>query len=123
MKTNELTKIIIGKAITVHKELGPGLLESIYHKCLFHELQESGLYIESEKEISVYYKNKEIGIGFRADIIVENKVILELKTVDEIHPIHVAQVITYLKLTNIKVGMILNFNSLKMIDGIKRLIY
>lgn len=122
-QTNQITKEIIGKSIEVHKTLGPGLLESVYQKCLCYELKESGFYIEPEKEIPAYYQNKNIGIGFRADIIVENKVILELKTVEEIHPIHVAQVITYLKLSNIRVGIILNFNSLKMIDGIRRVIY
>ncbi len=122
MFTNQITNIIIEKAINVHKLLGPGLLESVYQKCLFYELTEAGLLVEKEKCISVIYKNKDMGLGFRSDIIIEKKVIIELKTVEEIHPIHIAQIITYLKLSKIKVGLILNFNSIKMTNGIKSVV-
>ncbi|WP_375561662.1 GxxExxY protein [Bernardetia sp. OM2101] len=120
-KINEITKKIIGCAIEVHKNLGVGLLESVYEECLFHELIAlAKLKVERQKEIPVLYKGLKMNCAFRADLIVENKVVLELKSVTEIHPIHKAQINTYTKLTNCKVGLIINFNSILLTKGIYR---
>jgi GxxExxY protein len=122
MKTNEITDIIIQCAIKVHKVLGPGLLESVYHECLYYELMKTGLIVEKEKGIPIIYDEIKLGCGFRADIIVENRVIIELKSVEAIHSIFVAQILTYLKLTNYHVGILINFNVLKLTDGLKRVV-
>ena len=120
-ENNSLTDAIIGAAITVHRELGPGLLESVYEKCLALELTKSGLQIASQKEIPLAYKGLALDSGFRADLIIENKVLVELKSVDQILPVHTAQVLTYLKLSNLRTGLLINFNVQLLKDGIKRL--
>ena len=110
----------LGSAIMVHTELGPGLLESVYEHALIIELKERGIAAEQQKAIPVTYRGKNIGIGFRADIIVEDKLVLELKSVDKFCDIHTAQLMTYLKLLNVKRGFLLNFNSVKLKQGIKK---
>jgi GxxExxY protein len=119
---NELSYAIIGAAFTVHRELGPGLLESTYEVCLLFELQNLGFYLESQKILPVNYKNIQLDAGYRIDILVENQIILELKSVDAIAPIHKAQILTYLKLSNIKLGLLLNFNVKDMKQGINRFV-
>ena len=95
MLFEDITKVIIGCAIDVHKELGPGLLESAYEECLYYELQKAGLIVEKQKAIPVVYKEIKLDCGYRADLIVEDKIVIELKTVDEFNPVHEAQILTY----------------------------
>ena len=118
---NELTKKIIGCAIEVHRQLGPGLLESIYEKALCIELSLIGLKFENQKSIIVQYKNKRIG-EFKIDILVENSIVLELKSVERFDPVFEAQLLSYMKLGNYKLGLLINFNSHLLKDGIKRII-
>jgi GxxExxY protein len=120
-QNNSLTDAIIGAAITVHRELGPGLLESVYEKCLAFELADRGLSVTTQKEIPVSYKNLTFDCGFRTDLIVENKVLIELKSIDQLLPVHTAQVLTYLKLSNLRTGLLINFNVPLLKSGIKRL--
>ncbi|WP_192347589.1 GxxExxY protein [Algoriphagus sp. Y33] len=120
MTENEISSKIIGAAIEVHKQLGPGLLESSYEKCLAFELTQQGLEIKTQVAVPVQYKGIKLEVGYRLDILVEEKVIIEVKTVSELAAIHKAQLLTYLKLTGIKLGLLVNFNSLKLIDGVKR---
>ncbi len=120
-ENNSLTDTIIGAAITVHRELGPGLLESVYEKCLAFELADRGLSATTQQEIPVSYKNLTFDCGFRADLIVENKVLVELKSIDQLLPVHTAQVLTYLKLSNLRTGLLINFNVPLLKSGIKRL--
>jgi GxxExxY protein len=122
MLFEDITKVIIGCAIDVHKELGPGLLESAYEECLYYELQKAGLIVEKQKAIPVVYKEIKLDCGYRADLIVENKIVIELKTVDEFNPVHEAQILTYLKFADKKLGLLINFNVLRLKDGIKRYI-
>ena len=118
--TGEPTKLIIGAAIQVHKTLGPGLLERIYQDALIYELKKLGLKYESEKTLGVFYKDTELPSKFRLDLIVEDSVIVELKNCEELKPIHEAQLMTYLKITDKKVGLLLNFHAMLMKEGIKR---
>ena len=117
----QLVKIIIGCAIEVHRNLGPGLLESVYRECLLIELRAAGLHVLRERRIALEYKGEKLTTNLKLDLLVENCVILELKSVDELHPIHQAQVITYLKLTGYPVGLLLNFNVTSMRRGMHRL--
>jgi GxxExxY protein len=118
---NELSSKIIGAAIEVHKALGPGLLESAYEECLTHELSLRGLVFERQKPVPIEYKGINLDCGYRLDVVVENRIILELKACNQIEPIHEAQLLTYLKLTGIQLGLLLNFNVPVMRDGIVRL--
>jgi GxxExxY protein len=120
-ENNSLTDAIIGAAIAVHRELGPGLLESVYEKCLALELTKSGFQVCSQKEVPLTYKGLALESGFRADLIVENKVLIELKSIDQLLPVHTAQVLTYLKLTNLRTALLINFNVQLLKNGIKRL--
>ncbi len=122
MLENELSKLIIGAAIEVHRNLGPGLLESAYEQCLAFELAERNVRFERQKAIPVVYKGNSLDCGFRCDFLVDNCVIVELKAVDNLMPIHDAQVLTYLKLTGCKLGLLLNFNSTRMSNGVRRLV-
>jgi GxxExxY protein len=123
MEINEITKNIIGAAIEVHRTLGPGLLESTYEACLFYELEQMGLYVERQVELPINYKNVSLETGYRIDLIVENEVIVELKSVKELLPVHTAQIITYMKISNKSKGLLMNFNEAKLIDGVKRISY
>jgi GxxExxY protein len=120
-ENNSLTDVIIGAAISVHRELGPGLLESVYEKCLAFELADRGFSAITQQEIPVRYKNLTFDCGFRADLIVKNKVLVELKSIEQVLPIHTAQVLTYLKLTGLRTGLLINFNVQLLKNGIKRL--
>jgi GxxExxY protein len=122
MSENDIAKKIVSAAIEVHRTLGPGLFESVYERCLIHELQSMRLNVVSQKQLPVSYKGNIIDCGFRLDLLVEGKVIVELKAVAEMNAVHMAQMITYLKLTNNKLGLIINFNVLLLKQGIKRVI-
>ncbi|MDO9511455.1 MAG: GxxExxY protein [Bacteroidales bacterium] len=123
MSENEISEKIIGRAIEVHKSLGPGLLENAYVECLYYELMEAGLRVEKQKALPLIYKDVKLDAGYRLDLIVENKVIIEVKSVEALNEIHTAQVLTYLKLSGCKLGLLMNFNVLRIIDGLKRLVY
>ena len=116
----ELTSQIIGAAIDVHKALGPGLFESAYQACLAREMELRKIPFEREKPLPVSYRGEYVECGYRLDFLVDGKVIVELKSVNELHPIHEAQLLTYLKLTGCRVGLLINFNVLKLIDGVVR---
>ena len=122
MTENELSSKIIGACIEVHKQLGPGLLESTYEMCLGHELKMIGLDVKQQIPLPVVYKDIKLNAGYRIDMIVENKIIIEIKSVDVLAPIHTAQILTYLKLKDLKLGLLINFNEVKVVDGIKRVI-
>ena len=120
MEINEITQKIIGCAIEVHKNLGPGLLESAYEECLAFELSKAGLYIKRQQPTPVVYKDIKLDCGYRIDILVENLIVIELKVVDEFHPVHEAQVLTYMKFANKSTGLLINFNVTLLKNGIKR---
>ncbi len=122
MEFDELSHKVIGLAIEVHRELGPGLLENTYKQCLAYELSQSKINFQMEVELPVKYKNILISCGYRLDILVENKLILELKSVDKILPIHEAQLLTYMKIAPMKIGLLINFNQKILKDGIKRFV-
>ncbi|MCH7683691.1 MAG: GxxExxY protein [Gemmatimonadetes bacterium] len=122
-RVNELTNEIIGAAIEVHRALGPGLLESTYEGCLLHELAERELYTERQKALPVVYKGFHIDCGYRIDLLVEREVIVELKAVARIEPIHEAQLLSYLKLSGCHIGLLINFNVKQLTMGIRRLVH
>jgi GxxExxY protein len=122
MDLNQLSNKTIGAAIEVHKALGPGLLESAYEKCLCHELKLRGLSFDSQKPLPVLFKGEEIDCGYRLDIVVDNAIVLELKSCEKIEPIHKAQLLTYLKLSGLTLGLVLNFNVPVMRNGIVRIV-
>lgn len=119
---NELSKKIIGCALEVHKQLGPGLLESAYRECLCYELTLAGLKVRQEVPMPIIYKEVKLDHGYRMDLLVEDKVVIEIKTVDALNEVHTAQVLTYLKLGNYKLGLLMNFYVSLLKDGIKRVI-
>lgn len=120
-KLNSITEKIIGSAIEVHRHLGPGLLESTYEACLVHELIANGIAVERQKNLPVEYKGLKLDCGYRIDLLVEERVIVELKAVEVLLPIHEAQLLSYLKLSGAKVGLLMNFNVKMLKNGIKRL--
>ena len=122
MTENEISSIIIGCAIDVHKQLGPGLLESAYQECLLYELRQSGLEVVKEKPMPVVYNEIKLNHGYRIDLFVEDKVVVEIKTVEAFTDVHSAQVLTYLRLGNYKLGLLLNFHVTMLKHGIKRII-
>ena len=119
---NEVTGRILGAAIEVHRHLGPGLLESAYRVCLLHELRAAGLHVRNEVAFPIAYKGRVIEGAYRADLVVEGAVLVELKAVENILPIHEAQTLTYMRLGNLPVGLLLNFNVPRLKDGIRRFI-
>lgn len=121
-KENILATEVIGAAIKVHKQLGPGLLESAYKECLYYELFKSGVSVEKEKAVPLIYEDVKLDCGYRLDLILENKLIIEVKSVEALNDIHLAQTLTYLKLSKCKLGLLINFNVLLLKDGIKRVI-
>ncbi len=123
MKNEELTSIVIGKAIEVHRYLGPGLLENTYKRCLYYELRNLGLKVENEKTIPITYKDLIIDHGYRIDLLVEKKIVIELKTVEFLNQKHDAQLLTYMKLGKFKIGLILNFNEKLLRNGIRRFVF
>jgi GxxExxY protein len=118
---NEIAKIIVNVSYRIHNRLGPGLLESVYEAILCHELIKEGLNVERQKAIPVKWEDVYLDVGFRADIIVEEKVIIELKSVEKIVPVHLKQLLTYTRVTNIKLGLLINFNEALIKNGIKRI--
>lgn len=122
MTENELSKIIIGIAMEVHTALGPGLLENVNKECLYYKIKEYGFKVEKEKAIPITFEEVKFEIGYRIDLLVEDKLVLELKSVEDISNLHIAQTLTYLKLGNYKLGFLLNFNSILLKNGIKRIV-
>lgn len=120
MTENEISKIIFDCSLKVHKTLGPGLLESSYEECLFYELNKHGLNVQKQKALPLIYEEVKLNVGYRIDLLVENKVIIEVKSVETLNDIHLAQVLTYLKLSNCKLGMLINFNVTLIKNGIRR---
>jgi GxxExxY protein len=119
---NPLTEKIIAAAMEVHRALGPGLLESAYEACLMYELAQQGLKVEQQKPMPLAYKGVQLDCGYRLDLLVEDTVIIEMKAVEELHPIHEAQLISYLKISGCRVGLLINFNVRLLKDGIRRLV-
>ncbi len=122
MSENEISNKIIGLGIDVHNALGPGLLESAYKECLFYKLTQSGLLVQKEKPMPLLFDEVKLDCGYRIDLLVENKVVVEIKSVDALNDIHLAQTLTYLKLGNFKLGLLMNFNVLKLKDGVRRVV-
>jgi GxxExxY protein len=122
MTENELSNIVIGRAIDVHRTLGPGLLESVYEAALVHDLLEFGLFVQHQVPVPMVYKTVHMEVGFRLDILVENKLVVEVKSVETLAPLHHAQTLTYLRLTGCKLGLLINFNTTLLKDGIHRIV-
>lgn len=122
METNQITHEILDSAYKIHTSLGPGLLESAYKTCLIYELEKKGFNIKSEVPVPVIYEEVKLNCGYRMDILVENKIVVELKTVDAFTQIHFAQLLTHLRFSHNKIGLLINFNVLSLKEGIKRLI-
>lgn len=122
MTENELARMVFDLGLKVHKTLGPGLLESVYEECLVRELIENNIEVERQKEIPIIYNDKLLSTGFRVDIMIEKKLIIELKATKEISDLHMAQLLTYLKLSNCKLGLVINFNSVLFKNGVRRII-
>ncbi|PKP21141.1 MAG: GxxExxY protein [Bacteroidetes bacterium HGW-Bacteroidetes-21] len=119
---NELSKCIIGIAMDVHTALGPGLLEGAYKECLYYKINKAGFYVEKEKAIPIVFEEVRLDCGYRLDLLVENKLVLELKCVEYLNEVHLAQTLTYLKLGNFKLGLLINFNVKRLKDGIQRVV-
>lgn len=122
MKFSILTESVIGACIQVHKELGPGLLESTYEQCLAHELKINNINFTMQQPMPVTYKGIKLDCGYRIDLLIENELILELKAVESIKEIHKAQILSYMKLANVKTGLLVNFNVTKLVNGLKRFV-
>lgn len=122
MTEDQISKIIVNCCYSIHIQLGPGLLESVYEEILFYELKKEALFVERQKPIPVFWDKLKMEIGFRSDLIVENKVIIELKSVEKIAPVHPKQLLTYLKITGLKLGLLINFNERFIKDGITRIV-
>jgi len=122
MKENELSHFVIGMSINVHNALGPGLLESAYQECLFYKLKKEGLKVEKEKAMPLLFEEVKLDIGYKIDLLVEEKLVIEIKSVEELNDIHLAQTLTYLKLGNYKLGLLINFNVTLLKHGIKRVV-
>ena len=122
MNENEIAKIVFDLGLKIHKTLGPGLLESAYEECLFYELVKAGLFVEKQKKLPLIYEEVNLEVGYRVDLMIENKFIIEIKAVEELNDVHLAQLITYLKLSNCKLGYLINFNTFLFKNGVKRVI-
>jgi GxxExxY protein len=122
METNELTQAIIGAAIEVHKRLGPGLLESAYRVCLAYELRKRRFEVQEEKPVPVIYDDVKLECGFRADLLVNGQVVVELKAKSEIHPVDKAQTLSHLRLLGLRFGLLINFHEVKLVDGVHRIV-
>jgi len=122
MTENEISHQIIGKAIEIHQFLGPGLLESAYRECLYYKLQKTGIFVEKEKPMPLVYNNVKLECGYRIDILVENKVVIEIKSVEALNDVHLAQTLTYMKLGDYRLGLLINFNVVLLKNGIKRVV-
>lgn len=122
MEENEISRIVIGLAIEVHNALGPGLLESAYKECLFYKINKSGLFVEKEKIMPLIFEEVKLDCGYRIDLLVEEKLVLELKSVEALNDVHLAQTLTYMKLGKYKLGLLINFNVNRLKDGLKRVV-
>ncbi len=122
MNENELANKVIGIAIGVHRVLGPGLLESAYQECLRYKLEESGLSVEKEKPMPLVFESVKLDCGYRIDLLIENRLVIEVKSVEALNDVHLAQILTYMKLGNFKLGLLINFNVALLKNGIKRVI-
>lgn len=122
MQLNELSRAIIGAAIEVHRRLGPGLLESAYRVCLAYELRKRGFHVEQEQPVPVVYDDVHLECGFRADLIVERQVVVELKAKTAIHPVDEAQTLSHLRLLKLRLGLLINFHEERLVDGVRRII-
>lgn len=122
MTENELATIVIGAAIEVHKQLGPGLLESAYEHCLAYELKAKGLKVTQQERLPIAYKEVKLDVAYRLDLVVEETIIVELKAVVELTPLHLAQLHTYLKLKDLKLGLLINFNTVLLKNGVRRVV-
>ena len=122
MEFDSISKIIIGCAIKVHRVLGPGLLESAYEECLAYELQKEGLVVERQKPIPVVYQEVKLDCGYRIDLLIENRIVVELKSIDSFSPVHEAQILTYMKFSKMKTGLLINFNVTVLKTGIRRFV-
>ena len=120
MTANEISYEIVGLAIDVHTILGPGLLESAYKECMYYELSQSGFYVEKEKPMPLIYQKVQLDCGYRIDLLVEKKVVVEIKSVEKLNDVHLSQTLTYMKLGDYKLGLLINFNVSKLKEGIKR---
>lgn len=120
MTENEISNKIIGFAIEIHKALGPGLLESVYKECLFYKINKSGLFVEKEKAMPLIFEEVKLDCGYRVDLLVEKKLIIEIKSVEALNTVHLAQTLTYLRLGNYKLGLLINFNEILLKNGIRR---
>jgi GxxExxY protein len=123
MTENELATLAIGQAIDIHKAIGPGLLEKVYAECLYYRLMKLGLVVDKERPIQVVFEEVKMDCGYRADLLLENKLVIEVKSIEAIADIHVARTLTYLKFTNCKLGLIINFNVTILKNGIRRIAY
>lgn len=122
MEENSLATLVLDKCFEIHRELGPGLFESVYEKILFYELEEAGLDVKEQLALPVIWKKKKIDLGFRIDLKVENRLIVELKSIESVLPVHKKQLLTYIRLSNVKLGLIVNFNENLLKDGIHRVV-
>jgi GxxExxY protein len=122
MTENELAKIVFEAGLKVHKALGAGLLESAYEECLYYELQKLGLFVEKQKALPLVYEDVKLEIGYRIDLLVERKLVVEIKSVEALSDLHLAQILTYLKLSGCKLGLLINFNTVLFKTGVKRVI-
>ena len=122
MIDSDLTEKVIGFSIDVHKQLGPGLLESVYKECLFYKLNKSGIFVEKEKSLPVVFEDVKIDCGFRLDLLIENRLVVECKSVSRLDDVHLAQLLTYLRLGKYEVGLLINFNVKLLKEGIKRVV-
>ena len=122
MTENELSRITFDAGIKVHKALGPGLLESAYEECLFYELKKTGLLVEKQKALPLIYEDVKLDAGYRIDLLVEKKLVIEIKSVEALNDLHLAQILTYLKLSDCKLGLLINFNTVLFKNGVKRVI-
>ena len=119
---NQIATAIVNAAIHVHRQLGPGLLESVYEECLYYTLLKRGYNVEKQLTLPVYFEEIKMEVGFRTDLLVERKVIIEVKSVEKLNDIHLAQTLTYIKLSNCKLGILINFNTVKVVEGIRRVV-
>ena len=122
MTENELSKIVFELGMKVHKVLGPGLLESAYEECLYYEIKKCGLLVEKQKALPLIYEDIKLEIGYRIDLLIEKKLIIEIKSVDALNDLHLAQLLTYLKLSDCKLGLLMNFNTVLFKNGVKRVV-
>ena len=122
LRTNDITGAVVNSAMKVHSVLGPGLLESAYQACLAYELRSRGLEVATQVGLPVVYEGQKLELGYRMDLLVENRVVVEVKSVESIHPIHEAQLLSYMRLSRIQVGLLINFNVLHLREGIQRMV-